>query len=203
VAFRHIPPHLASLQRRVKPSERSSFRVNTPTPQSQPRPHLISRPSLPQSNERGSFRPVVPQFETEPSPPSRLFKSKFKERGSLCSGRAFVTGANRGSTTEIGRWHGKKRERESGRKFQTKKVQVDLYIPSTVSVGQLAKLLNVRLRMVKIFPRTQSTDSVLFKGTLQRKMDQAGMYEESSYDYGRQSSFSSSEKLNRPHSFDL
>ena len=186
----------------MQPGERGSFRANTPTPQPQPRPHLISRLSR-QSNERGSFRPVSPQSETEPSPPSRLSKLKFKERGSHYSGRALVTGANRGSTTEVGRWHGKKRERESGRRFQPKQVQVDLYIPSTVSVGQLAKLLNVRLRMHKFPPHTQSTDSILFQGTLQHKMDQAGMYGESSYDYGRQSSFSSSDALIHPHSFDL
>ena len=187
----------------MKPSERGSFRANTPTPQSQPRPHLISRPSLPQSNERGFFRPVVPQSETDPSPPSRLSKLKFKERGSLSSGRTFVPSTNRSSAAETGRWHGKKRERESDRRFQPKQVQVDLYIPSTVSVGRLAKLLNVRLRKVKNFPRAPLTDSVLLEGTLQRKMDQAGMYEESSYDYGCHSSFSSLEKLNHPRSFDL
>ncbi|KAI9569532.1 hypothetical protein HD554DRAFT_2250896 [Boletus coccyginus] len=60
---------------------------------------------------------------------------------------------------------GREEKEGAGRRFQPKQVQVDLYIPSTVSVGQLAKLLNVRLR------------------TLQRKMDQAGMYEESAYDY--------------------
>lgn len=34
------------------------------------------------------------------------------------------------------------------------------------------------------------------QGTLQRTMDQVGMHEESSYDYGTQSSFSLLEKLN-------
>lgn len=153
MAFRHTPPHLASQQCQVKPSERGSFRSNTPTPQPQPRPRLMSCPSPPQPNGRGSFRFSVPQSDTEPNPPSRLSKLKFKERGSLHSGHAFVTGANRGSTAEIGRWHGKKREGGSGRRFQPKQVQVDLYIPSTVSVGQLAKLLNVRLRMISIFPQ--------------------------------------------------
>lgn len=52
---------------------------------------------------------------------------------------------------ETGRWHGKKRETESSTKFKPKQVQADLYIPSTVSVGQLAKLLNVRLRMFNCF----------------------------------------------------
>lgn len=94
----------------------------------------------------------------------------------------------------MSRWHGKQRERESGRKFRPKQVQVDLYIPSTVTVGQLAKLLNVRLRMANPFSGAQRTDSVLFEGTLQRKMDQVGMYEASSYDYGRQLSLSQSER---------
>ncbi|KAH0830453.1 hypothetical protein J3R83DRAFT_1850 [Lanmaoa asiatica] len=149
----------------VEPKERGSFRSSAPIPHSQTRPHLTSRLSPPQLDERDSFRPLVTRPETEPSLLSRLSKLKSKERGSPCPGHAFVAGANRGSTAEIGRWHGKRREQESGRRFQPKQVPVDLYIPSTVSVGQLAKLLNVRLR------------------TLQRKMDQAGMYEESSYDY--------------------
>ncbi|KAG8217390.1 hypothetical protein J3R82DRAFT_5489 [Butyriboletus roseoflavus] len=164
-AFRHIPPHLASRQRQVKASEHGSLRSNTPTPHPQSRSHLISRPSPPQLNERDPFRSLVPQPETEPSTPSRLSKLKFKERGSLRPGYAFVAGANRSNTSEISRWHGRQRERESGRKSQPKQVQMDLYIPSTVSVGQLAKLLNIRLR------------------TLQRKMDQVGMHEASSYDY--------------------
>ncbi|KAH7869691.1 initiation factor 2 [Lentinula edodes] len=49
--------------------------------------------------------------------------------------------------------------------FVEKKVSVDVYIPSLVSVGQLAQLLNVRL------------------ARLQRKMEQSGMGEETSYDH--------------------
>ncbi|KAG6379055.1 hypothetical protein JVT61DRAFT_11491 [Boletus reticuloceps] len=165
-AFRHAPPRLVSRQSQVKPSERGSFRSNAHTPRPQPRPHLTLRPSPPQSNECGSFRPLVLQSETKPSPPSRLSRLKFKERESLRSGHDFFTGANKGSAGERARWNGKKREGDGSNKFQpNKQVQADLYIPSTVSVGQLAKLLNVRLR------------------TLQRKMDQVGMHAESSYDY--------------------
>ncbi|KAJ3863882.1 hypothetical protein EV359DRAFT_42207 [Lentinula novae-zelandiae] len=49
--------------------------------------------------------------------------------------------------------------------FVEKKISVDVYIPSLVSVGQLAQLLNVRL------------------ARLQRKMEQSGMGEETSYDH--------------------
>ncbi|KAJ4488479.1 translation initiation factor IF-2 [Lentinula aciculospora] len=49
--------------------------------------------------------------------------------------------------------------------FVEKKVSVDVYIPSAVSVGQLAQLLDVRL------------------ARLQRKMEQSGMGEETSYDH--------------------
>ena len=154
-ALRHIPPHLASQQCQVKLIERSSFRSNTPTPQSHPRPHTISRSSPPRPSECGSFRSLVPRSETEPSPPSRLSKPKFKERGSVRFGHPFVTDVNRGSTAKIGRWHGKKGEGDSSRRFQPKQVQMDLYIPSTVSVGQLARLLNVRLRRVVVPPCSQ------------------------------------------------
>lgn len=145
-AYRHIPPHLASRQCQVKPSERGSFRSNASTPQPQSRPLLTSRPSLPRLNERGSFRP---QSETKPSPPLHLSKLNYKERDFLRSDRAFVV-VNRSSTAEINRWRENQRKRESSRRFQPKQVQGDLYIPSTVSVGQLAKLLNVRLRMVNL-----------------------------------------------------
>lgn len=192
-ASRHVP-RLISRQRQVKPGEHGSLSSNTPTPHPQSRSHITSRPSQPQLNERSSFRPLVPQPETGPSTLSRLSKLKSKEHGFLRPGHAFVAGTNRGSTSEMSRWHGKQRERESGRKFRPKQVQVDLYIPSTVTVGQLAKLLNVRLRMANPFSGAQRTDSVLFEGTLQRKMDQVGMYEASSYDYGRQLSLSQSER---------
>lgn len=153
MAIRRTPPHLAFQQCQVQPSDRGSSRSKTPTPQPQPRPHFTSRPSPPQPNGRGSFRFSVPQSDTGPGPPSRPSKLKFKERGSLRSGHALVTDANRGSTAGIGRWREKKREGGSGRRFQPKRVQVDLYIPSTVSVGQLAKLLNVRLRMINPSPQ--------------------------------------------------
>ncbi|KAF9228584.1 initiation factor 2, partial [Gyrodon lividus] len=59
----------------------------------------------------------------------------------------------------------KEKDKEKKRAHETKQIKVDLYIPTTVSVGQFAKLLNVRLR------------------TLQRKMDEAGMQAETSYDH--------------------
>ncbi|KAK7049247.1 translation initiation factor IF-2 [Paramarasmius palmivorus] len=51
------------------------------------------------------------------------------------------------------------------KKIVDKKVRVDVYIPSVVSVGALAQLLNVRLEY------------------LQRRMKQSGMAEEASYDH--------------------
>ncbi|KAN0075269.1 hypothetical protein V8E55_011292 [Tylopilus felleus] len=170
-AFRRVPPHLASRPSQLKSSERGSFHFNNPTSQPRPRPHLTLRSSPPQPDECLSPASLVPQSKAEPSALSRLSKLKFKERGSLRSGHALSPNANRSNKMETGRWHGKKRETESSTKFKPKQVQADLYIPSTVSVGQLAKLLNVRLR------------------TLQRTMDQVGMHEESSYDYVLTSDF--------------
>lgn len=160
-AFRRILPHFASQQRQVKLAERGSFRSNTPTPQPQPRPQLTSHPSPPQPNEHGFFRPVAPEPDTKsnPSPLSRLSKLKFKERGSLLSGHPSVKDTKRGSGAQTGRSHGKTRERDGSRGSQPKRVHVDLYIPSTVSVGQLAKLLNVRLRMVDSFSLTSGLTS--------------------------------------------
>ncbi|KAJ3774773.1 initiation factor 2 [Lentinula raphanica] len=65
-------------------------------------------------------------------------------------------------------YHAARIQKEKSRKrkvFVEKKVSVDVYIPSVVSVGQLAQLLDVRL------------------ARLQRKMEQSGMGEETSYDH--------------------
>ncbi|KAE9406743.1 initiation factor 2 [Gymnopus androsaceus JB14] len=58
-----------------------------------------------------------------------------------------------------------KQKARKNKAFVEKKVTADVYIPSVVSVGQLAQLLDVRLVQ------------------LQRKMEQSGMGEETSYDH--------------------
>ncbi|KIJ69580.1 hypothetical protein HYDPIDRAFT_106210 [Hydnomerulius pinastri MD-312] len=94
-------------------------------------------------------------------------KIAFKERGSLRSGGSFIPSHSKGKATN--HWqqlaNKKEKDRQKKRAFETRKVKVDLYIPTTVSVGQFARLLNVRLR------------------TLQRKMADAGMQAETSYDH--------------------
>ncbi|KAG9318327.1 P-loop containing nucleoside triphosphate hydrolase protein [Chiua virens] len=156
VALRRTP-HLTAQTKSGK-CDLDSFTSNTRAPQPRSRPRHTSRPSLPQLDGTASYHP---EPENEPSP-SRMSSSKFKEHGSFRSGHTSASSTNKDSAAGIDRWHGKK---ASSRRFQPKRVEADLYIPSAVSVGQLAKLLNVRLR------------------TLQRKMEQAGMHEESSYDY--------------------
>ncbi|EPQ58384.1 initiation factor 2, partial [Gloeophyllum trabeum ATCC 11539] len=59
----------------------------------------------------------------------------------------------------------KRKKRKIGSKQVTKKILVDLFVPSVVSVGTLARLLNVRI------------------GTLQRKMVEAGMATEATPDH--------------------
>lgn len=145
-AFRHLPPRFTSGQRPVEPTERGRLRASTSAPEPQSNPRVVSRRPAPRFNESTSLRPPL----TETSPPSRLSKLKL-ERASFRSGHA-IARANNGGTTEIDRRRGKQKERDSGRRSHSKEVSTDLYIPSTVSVGQLAKLLNVRLRMVNVFP---------------------------------------------------
>ncbi|KIK82089.1 hypothetical protein PAXRUDRAFT_832418 [Paxillus rubicundulus Ve08.2h10] len=97
----------------------------------------------------------------------RYSKTAFKERRSLRSGDSFIPAYSKGKTTNHWRElaHKKENDKKKKRALETKQAKIDLYIPTTVSVGQLAKLLNVRLR------------------TLQRKMEEAGMQAEMSYDY--------------------
>jgi hypothetical protein len=68
---------------------------------------------------------------------------------------------------------------------------VDVYIPTTVPVGQLAKLLNVRLGELFFLPPAALADPFVSSSTerLQQVMKQAGMAKESSYDYGEHRPF--------------
>ncbi|KAG6334456.1 hypothetical protein ID866_4634 [Astraeus odoratus] len=95
-------------------------------------------------------------------------RGEFKERGSLLrSSNASIPSTKQ---KPMARWQQleqkKDRDREK-KKRETEKqnAKADLYIPTVVTVGQFARLLNVRL------------------GTLQRKMIQAGMPEDISHDH--------------------
>ncbi|KAF5373013.1 hypothetical protein D9758_001626 [Tetrapyrgos nigripes] len=92
---------------------------------------------------------------------SRAYKAT-KGRGSLVERMQFMP--EESSTQQHSHPAIKKRARKIGR-FVEKKVTKDVYIPSVVSVGQLAQLLDVRLEY------------------LQRRMKRAGMEEEATYDH--------------------
>ncbi|KAG2149377.1 hypothetical protein DEU56DRAFT_62318 [Suillus clintonianus] len=94
----------------------------------------------------------------------RPARVNLKDRGSLRHARdAAIPSHSR--IQQINPKHAAKAKKA---KVHSKKVAVDVYIPTTVSVGQLARLLNVRQTL------------------LQRKMVEAGMAAEASYDeFGR------------------
>ncbi|ESK92862.1 mitochondrial translation initiation [Moniliophthora roreri MCA 2997] len=96
---------------------------------------------------------------------NRRHKSKGKEtrsRGSLVERMQHMGGSNPRTSNHP---HLQTQKAKKSKKVVDKKVKVDVYIPSMVSVGALAQLLNVRLEY------------------LQRRMKQSGLAEEASYDH--------------------
>ncbi len=76
---------------------------------------------------------------------SRSKRSQFKERGSLVSRLAGEVEIPAYSRVSVIRPAGKEKEKLEKAPKLVKQVNVDVYIPSVVSVGNLAKLLNVKL----------------------------------------------------------
>ena len=64
------------------------------------------------------------------------------------------------------------------------RVNPDINIPSVVSVGNFARLLNVSLGMEHATVWLRESLIARLSGRLQRVMANAGMEEQSSYDYG-------------------
>ncbi|KZT28492.1 initiation factor 2 [Neolentinus lepideus HHB14362 ss-1] len=100
----------------------------------------------------------------------RSVRGSHKSRGSLLAHLtdedAAIPSHSKHGTHQPGTDLVKKKKKKDGvSKVATKKVAVDLFVPSVVSVGTLARLLNIRL------------------GTLQRKMVEAGMAAEATPDH--------------------
>lgn len=112
-----------------------------------------------------------PFSSLDSQPRSRINRDEYKRRGSLLS-RVHEDVAIEGHS----RIHASTRPSGPARKKRSKSlnvVPVDIYIPSFCSVGNLARLLNVKLEK------------------LQRKMVEAGMGSESSYDHVLTSEYAS------------
>lgn len=106
-----------------------------------------------------------------------LGKIAFKERGSL---KSKGMGANHRRPDGEGP-ASKEKDKKKNRSLHLKKVQPDVFIPSVVSVENLARLLNVRLgELVQVNIQSETNTSPEW---LKRKMVQVGMQEESSYDH--------------------
>jgi translation initiation factor IF-2 len=112
----------------------------------------------------------------------RRDKFAFRERGSLVPRDGEVLVEDRvGAKAELERRQQQRRAKAAMRKRPRQLVEV--YIPNIVSVGQLAQLLKVKLGMLAItFLGNGFLNIALDR--LQRKMREAGMGEEASYDHG-------------------
>lgn len=109
---------------------------------------------------------LLTREQDRPKRPGR--KGEFKERGSLIrSSDSSIPATKHESSNRWQQLERKKiRDREKkARSVEKQNVKTDLYIPTTVTVGRFARLLDVRL------------------GTLQKKMVQAGMREDTSYNH--------------------
>ncbi|KII88666.1 hypothetical protein PLICRDRAFT_110958 [Plicaturopsis crispa FD-325 SS-3] len=94
----------------------------------------------------------------------RRDRERFKSRGSLVS-HTYGENATLGATRSSSAGASSNTASNVRRAKQRARPRIEVYIPTVVSVGMLARLLKVRLE------------------TLQRKMAQAGMGQESHYDY--------------------
>jgi translation initiation factor IF-2 len=116
-------------------------------------------------------------------------KANFKTRGSIASQfrrhEADSSGPSKFTMGVQARLR-EGEEKDKRRKARlTRKVLPDVFIPSTVSVGQLARLLNVRLSRCCFSAGVISVlISWVYAEQLQKKMVTAGMAEESAYDHG-------------------
>lgn len=86
----------------------------------------------------GSRLDRVPKFGRD--------KASFKKRGSISGAFQGEEVAIPGQSRVNAKFNAAQKDREKKRSFKTvKKVNPDVFIPSTVSVGQLSRLLNVRM----------------------------------------------------------
>lgn len=114
----------------------------------------------------------------------RLHKSQvaIKQRGSLIEKMKMMPETFDDSEKDYEKARIQKQRARKNKALTEKKVTADVYIPSVVSVGQLAQLLDVRLGE-PLIPR-YFIRSFRWLAALQRKMEQSGMGEETSYDHG-------------------
>jgi translation initiation factor IF-2 len=112
----------------------------------------------------------------------RPHRTAYKERGSL------LLQVNQDAAVPRHLKHGASERQIKAKKKRIveKQVSPDVYIPTTVSVGTLARLLGVRLGKVIVALICYSVHPLLEH--LQHRMRQAGMMEESKYDHGTYSS---------------
>ncbi|PFH50083.1 hypothetical protein AMATHDRAFT_146107 [Amanita thiersii Skay4041] len=105
---------------------------------------------------------TVDDYPLERDRTRRKTRDGFKQRGSLLSK---VNDGQELTLPSTSKPHGQKKKAQSKKKSKLLAPRPDVYIPTTVSVRNLSRLLNVRLER------------------LQQRMRQVGMENEASYDY--------------------
>ncbi|KAF7295337.1 Translation initiation factor IF-2 [Mycena indigotica] len=154
---RDVAPHLAPAF--VPPRPPPQMRPRQPSRrldagQSQPVKQELAPP--PKTSQTPMYLPPTPELRPA-SQPAKTKKS-FKERGSLVTRNSEQDST--ASATET-----KPVKVKKAWAYVAKRIEEDVYIPSTVSVGALARLLNIRLE------------------DLQEKMYHSGMEAQSSFDH--------------------
>jgi hypothetical protein len=153
------------------------LRIGEPIGRTNPRGEL--NPKLGESSR--SFRQLEEDVRAARQPRRWEVNGKHKARGSLLSrreGDAFVTHHPR---THDVRTVTKPKVQKAKKSLR---VNPDINIPSVVSVGNFARLLNVSMGMEHATVWLRESLIARLSGRLQRVMANAGMEEQSSYDYG-------------------
>lgn len=109
----------------------------------------------------------------------RSHRTAYKERGSLL----LQTNQDAAVPRHVKRGSSENQVKARKKHIVEKQVSPDVYIPATVSVGTLARLLGVRLGKVVVVLICYSVYPPLLEH-LQYRMRQAGMAEEAKYDHG-------------------
>lgn len=170
--------------------DKGLFKAEAKTSDKRPDSETKEKESIIPERKRELHTSFTQELEAEPSNfasssnvrHARPSKRTFKDRGSIASrlnhGEITIPHRARVKTTAV--LKGKEKDKRVKSRIG-KVVNVDVYIPTVVSVGHLARLLSVRLG--EFFLAQNSDDFQIVSDTLQRKMVKAGMSEEASYDH--------------------
>ncbi|KAI0797631.1 hypothetical protein C8Q75DRAFT_708753 [Abortiporus biennis] len=168
--IRELSPHKISSAER-KPASRQQLSAKVPSPDLFKTDEVKKVKSVQKPTDVPTSSIPTDDLVDLPSRHAKSHAAFKKERGSLASHIRDIELPSHSRVRNAATYKGKDREKKF--KSTKKKINVDVFIPSVISVNNFARLLNVTL------------------ARLQRVMERAGMSEQSSHDHMLTSDYSS------------